>query len=68
MGNDCNCYKGGDSGNFNLKDKWDDITHPNETKEKKLLEKLVKWQMILKIKQLMLIKKLKIKSLHKIYK
>ena len=50
MGNDCNCYKGGDSGNFNLKDKWDDITHPNETKGENLLEKLVKWQKILKIK------------------
>ncbi len=32
MGNDCNCYKGGDSGNLNFKEKWDDITKPNETK------------------------------------
>lgn len=39
MGNDCNCYKGGDSGNFNLKDKWDDITHPNETKGEKFVRK-----------------------------
>jgi hypothetical protein len=39
MGNDCNCYKGGDSGNLNFKEKWDDITHPNETKGEKFVRK-----------------------------
>ena len=40
MGNDCNCYKGGDSENLNLKDKVDDLMHPGETKTEKFERKV----------------------------
>ncbi len=40
MGNDCNCYKGGDTGNFDLKDKVDDLMHPGETKTEKFIRKV----------------------------
>lgn len=40
MGNDCNCYKGGDSGNLDLKGKMDDLMHPGETKTEKVMRKI----------------------------
>jgi len=40
MGNDCNCYKGGDSGNLDLKGKMDDLMHPGETKPEKVMRKI----------------------------
>ena len=40
MGNDCNCYKGGDTGNFDLRDKVDDLMHFGETKTEKFMRKV----------------------------